>query len=357
SLFTDAADSLSTALALKRQRILASKLDGQRFARGERLEGPLRRTEEEWRVQGTIRRIWRQDKAVWKGVDGDKLLGWLESAQRNLRQVSRYEDFAAQVRGEGFTDVVLLGIGGSSLGPAVLNEILATSDGLPLHVLDSAEPGQIRKIEQAVALKSTLVVVSSKSGSTLETNLLFDYFWERLEKTVGRDGVGRHFVAITDPGSPLETRAQRGAFRELFLGDPAIGGRYSVLSPFGLVPAALRGIKVSRLLESAEHMVHACAADVPPAANAAVQLGLAMGLAGLNGMNYVTISSSKDLRSFTEWAEQLIAESTGKDGKGLIPIIDEALGSPRDYGPDRFFIDVSSGRCLTDQERAGKLNA
>jgi transaldolase/glucose-6-phosphate isomerase len=195
-------------------------------------------------------------------------------------------------------------------------------------------------MEAAVDLAHTLFIVSSKSGGTTEPNVMKDYFFDRVAKTIGKDKAGHRFIAVTDPGSSLEKVATKQGFARIFYGDPAIGGRYSVLSPFGLVPAAAAGIDVKSLIAHALAMVRSCGADVPPQENPGVQLGLAIGLAGLEGRDKVTISASEKVADFGAWAEQLIAESTGKDGKGLIPIDSEALGTPDVYGDDRFFIDI-----------------
>src|ERR1700746_3332100 len=232
-------------------------------------------------------------------------------------------------------------MGGSSLGPEVLAETFPKKAGFPkLHVLDSTDPAQVRAMENKVDIAKTLFIVSSKSGGTTEPNAMKDYFFERVSKAIGADKAGHRFIAVTDPGSSLEKVAAKQGFARTLHGEPTIGGRYSVLSPFGLVPAAAAGIDVRSLVTNALCMVRSCGADVPPHENPGVQLGIAMGLAGLEGRDKVTIFSSKKVADFGAWAEQLIAESTGKEGKGLIPIADEALGDVSAYGDDRFFIDL-----------------
>jgi transaldolase/glucose-6-phosphate isomerase len=207
-------------------------------------------------------------------------------------------------------------------------------------VLDSTDPSQVRSMEKAVDIAKTLFIVSSKSGGTTEPNAMKDYFYDRVAKAIGRDKAGHRFIAVTDPGSSLEKVAAKQAFARVFYGEPSIGGRYSALSPFGLVPAAAAGIDVRALVTNALSMVRSCGADVPPHENPGVQLGLAMGLAGLEGRDKVTIFSSPKVADFGAWAEQLIAESTGKEGKGLIPIDGEEIGAVSSYGDDRFFIDL-----------------
>jgi transaldolase / glucose-6-phosphate isomerase len=337
--FADAADKLYGAVAHKRATVLGGKIDRQKLALGASIENAVAKNTEQWRASAKIRRLWQKDKSVWTGDDENKWLGWLDSA--GSADIADYEDFARRVKGQNFTDAVVLGMGGSSLGPEVLAETFARKSGFPkLHVLDSTDPAQVRAMEKAVNLAKTLFIVSSKSGGTTEPNAMKDYFFDRLAKTIGADKAGHRFIAVTDPGSSLEKVAAKQGFARIFHGEPTIGGRYSVLSPFGLVPAAAAGIDVRTLIKHALAMVRSCGADVPPHENPGVQLGLAMGLAGLEGRDKVTISSSPRIADFGAWAEQLIAESTGKEGKGLIPIDGEPLADPEVYGKDRFFIDI-----------------
>jgi transaldolase/glucose-6-phosphate isomerase len=336
--FADAADKLYGAVASKRTTVLGAGIDRQRLAPG-RFQKALDHSSEEWRAQGKVRRLWHHDKTVWTGTDEDKWLGWLDSPAK--ADIADYEDFARRVKGQNFTDAVVLGMGGSSLGPEVLAQTFPRKAGFPrLHVLDSTDPAQVRAMERAVDLKRTLFIVSSKSGGTTEPNAMKDYFFDRVARTIGSERAGHRFIAVTDPGSSLEKVARTQGFARIFHGDPSIGGRYSVLSPFGLVPAAAAGIDIRTLIRHALAMVRTCGADVPPHENPAVLLGLAMGLAGLEGRDKVTILTSEKIADFGAWAEQLIAESTGKDGKGLIPIEGEPLGEPSLYGNDRFFIDL-----------------
>jgi transaldolase / glucose-6-phosphate isomerase len=294
---------------------------------------------EDWRASATIRRLWQHDKSVWTGTDENKWLGWLTSPAS--ADIADYEDFSHRVKGQNFTDAVVLGMGGSSLGPEVLAKTFAKQPGFPkLHVLDSTDPAQVRSLQASINVANTLFIVSSKSGGTTEPNVMKDYFFARVSETIGAAKAGHRFIAVTDPGSSLDKLATKQGFARTFHGDPSIGGRYSVLSPFGLVPAAAAGIDLRTLLKHTLSMVRSCGPDVPPHENPGVQLGLAMGLAGLEGRDKVTILSSEKIADFGAWAEQLIAESTGKDGKGLIPIDGEPLGDPALYGNDRFFIDL-----------------
>jgi len=263
-----------------------------------------------------IDRIWERDPTVWTGADEAKWLGWLDEPRRMRERVGELASFADAVAQEGLDAVVLLGMGGSSLAPEVLRQTFGSSS---LHVLDTTHPRAIRALEETIDLERTLFVSASKSGSTLETRSHTDYFWQRT------GGKGERFVAITDPGSALEQLAHERRFRHVFAGEPTIGGRYSALSPFGIVPAALLGVDVDRLLASAEEAVVACRRDVD---NPGYELGHAFGAGWAAGRDKVCIADTDG--GFGLWAEQLVAESTGKHGKGLVP----APGESPD-GPDR----------------------
>jgi glucose-6-phosphate isomerase len=263
--------------------------------------------------QELIERIWARDATVWTGADEDKWLGWLDEPKRMGERAAEIAEFAREARST-FDTFVLLGMGGSSLAPEVLKR---TFDQKQLHVLDTTHPAMIRHAEAALDLRKTMFIVSSKSGSTLETLSHFSYFWEQT------GGNGEQFVAITDPGSSLEMLAGTRGLR-VFSGEPTIGGRYSALSPFGIVPAALLGIDIGRLLANGERMAEACRGE----ANPGLQLGLRLGEGWRAGRDKVCIGETPG--RFGLWAEQLIAESTGKQGKGLVP----APGESPD-GPDR----------------------
>ncbi|MCX7318343.1 MAG: bifunctional transaldolase/phosoglucose isomerase [Hyphomicrobiales bacterium] len=339
--FADAADKLYGAVAYKRATSLGKAVGQQALQLGDALNKTVADSTEEWRASAKIRRLWHKDASVWTGADEAKWLGWLNSAFAEKVKLADYTDFAKWVKAQGFSDAVVLGMGGSSLGPEVLAVTFAQVSGFPkLHVLDSTDPAQVATLTKQVNIGKTLFIVSSKSGGTTEPNVMKNYFFGEVSNAVGADKAGAHFIAVTDPGSSLEKVAKDQKFARIFHGDPAIGGRYSVLSPFGLVPAAAAGLDLSKLLEHTLSMVRSCGPDVPPSENPGVQLGLAMGHAGVEGRDKVTILSSKAIADFGAWAEQLIAESTGKDGKGLIPIDGETLGEPGVYGNDRFFIDL-----------------
>ncbi|WP_316188097.1 MULTISPECIES: bifunctional transaldolase/phosoglucose isomerase [unclassified Bradyrhizobium] len=340
--FADAADKLYGAVAHKRAVVLGTGLGQQTIAVAADLEKKVASATEDWRKDARIRRLWHKDATVWTGHDEHKWLGWLTSAEK--ADIADYEDYAQRVKGQKFSDAVVLGMGGSSLGPEVLAETFPRRAGFPrLHVLDSTDPAQVRAMEKAIDITRTVFIVSSKSGGTTEPNAMKDYFFARVSEAIGPKKAGHRFIAVTDPGSSLEKAAKAQGFARIFHGEPTIGGRYSVLSPFGLVPAATAGIDVRRLITQALSMVRSCGPDVPPPQNPGVQLGLAMGLAGLEGRDKITIFASPKIADFGAWAEQLIAESTGKEGKGLIPIDGEPVASPEVYGHDRFFIDIRIG--------------
>jgi transaldolase/glucose-6-phosphate isomerase len=339
--FADSFDKLFGVIAERRRTLL----DGGDHARQEIAPGsPEMKTAfatemEAWRKGGRIRRLWAGDKSLWSGTDEDKWLGWLDIVEQELADADRLLGFAAEVKQRGFTDVVLLGMGGSSLGPEVLGETFGQQSGWPrLHMLDSTDPAQIKTIERAVDLGKTLFMVSSKSGSTLEPNIFMEYFLDCVGTVRGKDKAGEHFVAVTDPGSSLEKRARILGLAHIFHGAPSIGGRYSVLSKFGLVPAAAMGLDVRRFLGSVQPMARACGSDVPPVENPGVQLGIAMGVAATQfGRDKITIIASPGIADLGAWLEQLLAESTGKQGRGLIPLAGEPLGGADRYGNDRFF--------------------
>jgi transaldolase/glucose-6-phosphate isomerase len=354
-LFAEAADKLLGAVAKKRSKILDDQIDRQSLALGDALKKKVDAAAEEWSAHGNSRKLWARDKSLWTGADEDRWLGWLETPKPE--QLKEYQAFAEDIRRDGFTDALLLGMGGSSLGPEVLATGFGQQKGFPrLRILDSTVPAQVKAIEAQIDLAKTLFIVSSKSGSTTEPNVFKDYFFKRVGDIVGTDKASQHFVAITDPGSSLEKTAKEQNFRKTFFGVASIGGRYSVLSPFGLVPAAIAGIDVVRLEKLAGTMMHSCGADVPPQENPGVMLGLALGEAARGGRDKVTITASPRLQSFGGWAEQLFAESTGKNGKGLIPIDGEPLAEPSAYDDDRIFIDLTlEGEA--DTTRDSKLRA
>jgi transaldolase / glucose-6-phosphate isomerase len=317
----------------------------------------------EWRADGRVRRLWARDASLWTGKDEGQWLGWLGITNGQLAHVQRLTRVTEAAMSAGFSHVLLLGMGGSSLGPEVMKMTFGRIDAFPeLHVLDSTDPAQVLAVEHRVDLAKTLFIVSSKSGSTLEPNVFKQYFYDRVVHVVGAQQAGRHFIAITDPGSKMEQIAERDKFRHVFFGWPDIGGRYSVLSDFGLVPAAIMGVDVPKLLDRAEEMVCACMPSVPVEDNPGVVLGTILGLAAKQfRRDKLTIIASPRIADCGAWLEQLVAESTGKDGMGVIPIDREALGPPDVYGADRLFVylrlrsapDAEQDRAVKALERAG----
>ena len=301
----------------------------------------VKATVDEWGGSGKCKRLWDGDASLWTGDDEAKWLGWMRIAHQQLENVASFKSFAEEVKAGGFQHAVVLGMGGSSLAPEVFAKTFGQQPGFPkLAVLDSTDPAQVRSVEESIDLAKAIFIVSSKSGSTLEPNLYYEYFRSRVEATVGAEKAGQHFVAVTDPGSSMENVARYDNFAHIFHGVPSIGGRYSALSNFGIIPAAAAGLDVERLLQGAERMVQACASCVPAGENPGLQLGAVLGTLGRSGRDKVTIIASPAIGDLGAWLEQLIAESTGKIGKGLIPVDSEPLGAPEVYGTDRVFAYV-----------------
>jgi transaldolase / glucose-6-phosphate isomerase len=353
-LFADAADQLYAAVQKKRRTVLGGKLNAMSYKLPDELNKDVQAALENWRKEGKVRRLWAADASLWTEEDEAKWVGWLSIVDQQLKGVAQLQDFADEVKDAGFKDVLLLGMGGSSLGPEVFAETFGTRPGYPkLHVLDSTDPAQIRQFEADVDLARTVFLVSSKSGSTLEPNIFKDYFYERAKQVVGAAEAPKRFVAITDPGSSLEKMALTEGFRHVFHGEPSIGGRYSVLSHFGMVPAAAIGIDPRAFLESTAEMVRSCAASAPPVENPGVILGAILGCSQRRGRDKVTIIASQGIADFGAWLEQLLAESTGKLGKGIVPVDAEPLGAAAVYGNDRVFayLRLASDHD-PDQERA-----
>lgn len=313
-------------------------LNRQTYTLPDKLAGDVEASLQDWKKNGKAQRLWQKDASLWTGTDEDKWLGWLEITGEQLEGIEKLKQIAADIKKAAFKNALLLGMGGSSLCPEVLRLTFGKAAGYPdLHVLDSTDPAQIKAIEAKVDLSSTVCIVSSKSGSTLEPNIYKQYFFERVKAKVGQKEVGNRFMAITDPGSKMQRVAEKDKFRKILMGVPSIGGRYSALSNFGMVPAAVMGIDVSKFLKSTKQMVDACGADVDAGANPGVLLGTILGIAANQGRDKLTIVTSKKIFDLGAWLEQLIAESTGKSGKGIIPVDRERLCKPDVYGGDRVF--------------------
>jgi transaldolase/glucose-6-phosphate isomerase len=323
-------------------------INPQSFSLPRELQDAANATLEEWAANDKVSRLWARDASLWTGGDEDKWLGWLSIVTEQQKNATRFTKFAEEVEDSGFSHALLLGMGGSSLCPEVFRKTFGKIEGFPeLHVLDSTDPARIKSIENRIDLTKTLCFVSSKSGSTLEPNIFKQYFFERVRQTVG-DKAGERFVAITDPGSKLRQTAESDQFRKIFLGVPGIGGRYSALSDFGLAPAAAMGVDVPKFLDRTNEMVSACGPDVSARNNPGVILGAILGTAHNQGRDKVTIIASPGIYDLGAWLEQLLAESTGKNGKGLIPVDRESLATPETYGNDRVFVYLKLESETTD---------
>jgi transaldolase/glucose-6-phosphate isomerase len=328
---------------------MTSDLNLQTFALPHDLSDAVEATLNDWHAAGKVGKLWARDPSLWTDHDEDKWLGWLDIVAEQQRNVRRFTNFAAEVKDAKFSHVLLLGMGGSSLCPEVMRESFGRIDEFPeLHVLDSTDPAQIKTIENKIELAHALFIVSSKSGTTLEPNIFKQYFFERVKQVVG-DDAGNRFIAITDPGSKLRQAAEIDRFRKIFLGVSSIGGRYSALSDFGMAPAAAIGVDVPQFLDRTSKMVAACGPDVGAFDNPGVILGAVLGVAHSQRRNKVTIIASPGIYDLGAWLEQLLAESTGKNGNGLIPVDRESPANPEAYGEDRLFVYL---RLKTDPDPA-----
>jgi transaldolase/glucose-6-phosphate isomerase len=351
--FAQAFDKLLAAVANKRVRMLGERLNRQAITLPADLQPAFDEALERARTEGWSRRIWAGDAALWTGKDEASWLGWLQAGRGQAIDLAALTAFQTEVKAAGFAHAVLLGMGGSSLAPEVLAQTFGARPDTPeLLVLDSTDPAQIRRIEAQIDPAATLFIVSSKSGSTLEPDILHRYFFDLTARALGEADAPSHFIAVTDPGSQLEATAQRQGFRRVFHGDPRIGGRYSALSNFGMVPAAVIGIDVAAFIGASELMVRSCGRSVPPAANPGVLLGLVLGVGAKAGRDKVSILGSKGIADLGAWLEQLIAESTGKSGRGLIPVDGEPIGAPGAYGDDRLFVYLR-----LDEDAASDIDA
>jgi transaldolase / glucose-6-phosphate isomerase len=316
----------------------------------------------DWQSGRKMQRLWRRDATLWTGDDESKWLGWLDIAEYQISHPIQLRGLAKEVWSAGFKDVLLLGMGGSSLCPEVLRMTFGQISGFPnVHVLDSTDPAQVKAFEDKIDIARTLFIVSSKSGSTLEPNIFKQYFFERVKQTVGAGSAGSHFIAITDPGSHLHKVAEEDHFRLVYFGRPSIGGRYSALSNFGMIPAAVIGIDTKKFLDRTQETVRACGPEPPVEENPGAILGIILGTAAKAGRDKVTFITSPDISDVGAWLEQLLAESTGKVGKGIIPVDREELGAPEIYGDDRVFAylhtahatDVGVEQKIAALEKAG----
>jgi len=327
------------------------------------LAATVKSTIADWQSSGKVKRLWDRDASLWTDDDESKWLGWLDIVDEQLAQHDELQKFAKDVHTRGFEHVLVLGMGGSSLCPEVWKETFGRVAGSPeLLVLDSTDPAQVTSFEAIIDPARTLFIVSSKSGSTLEPNIFKAYFFDRAKQALGADKAASRFVAVTDPGSSLQKEAKADGFRHVFPGVKSIGGRYSALSNFGMVPAAAMGLDTERLLDEAERMLHACAPGVPAEENPGLALGSVLGILANHKIDKLTLVASPGIHDLGAWLEQLIAESTGKEGKGIIPVDREKLGPPDAYGDDRIFAylrledapDAAQDAAVQALEKAGK---
>jgi len=312
------------------------------------------------REEDVVSRIWDRDYTVWAS-EPDEItdrLGWLDIAQRMREAVPELKTFVRSVEAAGITDVLLLGMGGASLTADVFSRMFGEAgSGLTLSVLDSTDPGAILAEAERLDPAHTLFIVATKSGSTVETLSLFKYFYTWIADVLGDQEAGEHFVAITDPGTPLVDLADRYGFRSTFINDPNIGGRFSALSYFGLVPGALIGVEIALLLDRAEEMMTLCGESVPAQGNPGTRLGAILGELAKAGADKATFVFSESLTPFGDWLEQLIAESTGKEGTGILPVVGEPVGPPETYAKDRLFIYLQTEGEITYEAEVNALEA
>jgi transaldolase/glucose-6-phosphate isomerase len=361
--FADSFESLLQSITSKQATLTSGLLDRMEATLGEyepAVNEAIGRAErEQW-----TRKIWRKDATLWKSDETHQkiirnALGWVAVPDQLVEQTEELAAFSARIRNDGFKHVMLLGMGGSSLCPEVFRRTFGTGGGKQpgfpeLHVLDSTDPATVAAFEARVDLEKTLFVVASKSGTTIEPLMFYKYFLNRVRQIKG-DRAGENFIAITDPDTLMVSMATGDKFRRIFLNPADIGGRYSALSFFGMVPAALQGFDFKTLLGRAERAMHACAPAVPAADNPAVRLGAMLGTLALAGRNKLTLSTDPEIASVGLWIEQLVAESTGKDDKGIVPVSGETLGDPALYGADRVFLHIAEG--MIDPEAENRLRA
>jgi glucose-6-phosphate isomerase len=322
-----------------------------RFALPQILHAAVDLAVTDWHANLKVERFWQRDASLWTRDGEEKWMGWLDIVERQKNDIGTFAALAGEVKSADFQTVLLIGMGGSSLCPEVIAKTFGRLPEFPgLRIIDSTDPGQVWEVRNEINLADTLIVISSKSGTTLEPNILKQYFFQQMKDAVG-DDAGSHFIAITDPGSQMEQVAKDGNFRYIFYGDPAIGGRYSALSNFGVVPATLAGLHIGKLLDDAGKA--AAEAKLAAPANLAVQLGLVLGTAHNAGRDKLTIFTSPEVHDMGAWLEQLIAESTGKIGKGITPVDREAIGAPSVYGNDRIFAYIKlAGTADSSQDAA-----
>jgi transaldolase / glucose-6-phosphate isomerase len=345
----------------EQKNIMNETVNSQRFSLPADLQSAVETNFKDWENNNKIARLWQQDASVWTNADEAKWLGWLEIVEKQLGDLQKFEDFQTEVKAKGFTHALLMGMGGSSLCPEVLAMTFGKQEGFPeFHVLDSTVPGQIKAIEEKIDLEKTLFIVASKSGTTLEPNCFKQYFFERVAEKVGRENAGKQFIAITDPNSKMQKVAEADGFWKIFYGLPEIGGRFSALSDFGMIPAAVMGLDAADFLRRTAQMVQACKSH-HAAENPGVALGTVLGTAQKAGLDKLTLITSLEIYDLGAWLEQLIAESTGKNSVAIIPIDREEVQEPDKYSRDRLFVHIlregdlqpNEGAIVNQIEQAG----
>ena len=358
SAFVNSFDTLSESIEAKRDTLLSGineRLSASLGKYADAVSAAIKEAEK----GDVMRRVWRKDAALWKSEEEHQkiiknALGWLNVADQIIGVEDELVTFAERIREKGFKHVVLNGMGGSSLAPEVLRRTFGHQEGYPeLLVLDSTDPDKVAEFREKVDLEQTIFVVSSKSGTTTEPLTFYRYWYAEVGKV--KENPGENFLAVTDPGTQMERDATRDKFKRVFLNPSDIGGRYSALSYFGMVPAALMGVDIKKLLDRAERVTHACSQVVPAGENPGVRLGAIIGECAKAGRDKLTIVADPKIESFGLWVEQLIAESTGKEGKGVVPVAGETLAAPSAYGDDRLFVSIAVGRL--DSETESKLKA
>ena len=359
-LFAEAFDQLLDAVEKRTKFDAPAKVNQYSYKLPEQLDAAVKTGITVWRAKGNMAGLWQRDASVWTNSDEANWLGWLGITGEQLAQNQEFQRLAQDAKQEGFSDVLVLGMGGSSLCPEVLAKTFKQVPGFPrLHVLDSTDPAQIKAFEKKIDIARTLFVVSSKSGTTLEPNIFKQYFFERVKQAIGAEKAGKHFIAVTDPGSKLRDVAKSDGFRAICDGVASIGGRYSALSDFGIVPAALMGLDTGKFLQRTQQMVDACSARIPVSQNPGAVLGNILGTAAKAGRDKLTIVTSPGIADLGAWLEQLLAESTGKQGKGIIPVDREELAAPSVYGNDRVFayLRLEAGPDASQDAKVAALEA
>ncbi|MDT7779854.1 MAG: transaldolase / glucose-6-phosphate isomerase [Acidobacteriota bacterium] len=359
SAFVNSFDTLVESIEAKRDALLSGineRLSASLGKYADAVNAAIKEAEK----GDVMRRVWRKDAALWKSDEApqkiiNNALGWLNVADQMIGVEDDLVTFADRIRNErGFRTVVLCGMGGSSLCPEVLRQTFGQQEGYPeLLVLDSTDPDIVGALRDKIDVEHTLFIISSKSGTTTEPLMFYRYWYDQVSKL--KENPGENFIAVTDPGTKMESDATRDKFKRIFVNPADIGGRYSALSYFGIVPAALMGLDIKKLLDRAERVVHACSQVVPAGENPGARLGAILGECAKAGRNKLTVIADPKIASFGLWVEQLIAESTGKEDKGIVPVAGESLGSPSVYGDDRLFVSISVGKL--DSEIESKLKA